>query len=375
MACAWSKCPKPGVPTRVHCARNIKVGLFSKGQTWRRFLWLLAIVFVLIFFATLPLFSDRCTSIACAPDKRAKEQTLPTGYFQDKQRVFQTSVPMSRGELYLFSRTVRDKHLVDFAADAAQFVVSEKYKLLFCTIQKTGNTKMKSLFLRLAGAPQEEKLLDMQRAYKKYSQEHILYADSLPPDSQGHAAHSPDWLRTVVLRDPLERLISAYLDKFVRTHLYIENNISLPSHKGIPPGIVFEATAKSFFQFLQYRENWMSDKHFKLQQNFCGFRTFPRHFWDRVLVYSSDGQTMDEKTMELFEHRVDQEILHNWLPSNGSLWSSKTAHSTKDLFAALQKELCASQTTLSAALDYVQADYDYFGFESPSLCRFCEGNS
>ncbi|MFC0160189.1 sulfotransferase family 2 domain-containing protein [Mameliella alba] len=92
-------------------------------------------------------------------------------------------------------------------------LVVEPARILFCPIAKVANTSVKNWVLRLSGQavaqPGEvHMLLDSGkvRLQARYRSEREF--DAIMRD--------PDWARVAILRDPVDRLISCYWDKFVR---------------------------------------------------------------------------------------------------------------------------------------------------------------
>jgi Sulfotransferase family len=99
--------------------------------------------------------------------------------------------------------------------DAAPIVL-EQYKLVFFTIPKVGCTAWKQLFRRMMG-------------YRDWKNENVHDMQPWNPESNGlkYLYHydrvtastmmtSPEWTRAIIVRDPKERFLSAYLDKIVR---------------------------------------------------------------------------------------------------------------------------------------------------------------
>ncbi|WP_305972068.1 MULTISPECIES: sulfotransferase family 2 domain-containing protein [unclassified Mameliella] len=90
-------------------------------------------------------------------------------------------------------------------------LVVEPARILFCPIAKVANTSVKDWALRLSGHRTDKPvhtLLDSGkvRLQARYHSEREF--DAIMRD--------PDWARVALLRDPVDRLISCYWDKFVR---------------------------------------------------------------------------------------------------------------------------------------------------------------
>ena len=105
------------------------------------------------------------------------------------------------------------------------------------------------------------------------------------------ALTSPSWIRAVVLRDPLERFISAYLHKavyerFVGPYTFdeIRSSESIRTEMDFPEEL--EPTAASVAFFFRLKGLWAWDGHYNLQMYRCGFTELPENFYNRIFVYS-----------------------------------------------------------------------------------------
>jgi hypothetical protein len=91
-------------------------------------------------------------------------------------------------------------------------LLMEPARIIFNPIAKVANTSVKDWALRLSGYEGDQpvhKLLDggKIKLQVRYQSERRL--DAILRD--------PDWARVAILRDPVDRLVSCYWDKFVRT--------------------------------------------------------------------------------------------------------------------------------------------------------------
>ena len=94
-------------------------------------------------------------------------------------------------------------------------IVNDKHKVLYCFVPKVACTNLKRVFLLLTGKMNETEPLklkanDVHTIYTKYF--HLLHQDS-EEDIKFKIKH---YRKIVFVREPLERLLSAYRNKFIQ---------------------------------------------------------------------------------------------------------------------------------------------------------------
>jgi hypothetical protein len=96
-------------------------------------------------------------------------------------------------------------------------VVVESHKLLFFTVPKNGCTEWKMLFRRMlnhsdwwSAVPHDPQLNGLR------------YLGHYSRPRQREMMTSPNWTRAIFVRDPLERVLSAYLDKGIGPERYVK---------------------------------------------------------------------------------------------------------------------------------------------------------
>ena len=92
-------------------------------------------------------------------------------------------------------------------------VVIEKHKLIFFTIAKVGCTVFKQLFRRIMGHDDYATVELDGRVPQNPKTNGLIYLHHYSPDEVKDFLTSPNWTRAMFVRDPKERLLSAYLDK------------------------------------------------------------------------------------------------------------------------------------------------------------------
>ena len=96
-----------------------------------------------------------------------------------------------------------------------------EYKLLFFAIPKVGCTVFKQLFRRIAQCPDWR----VQSSFVPHNPSHnsLTYLSHYSDDDAHYMMTSPEWTRAAFVRHPMDRVISAYLDKAVPDRAYYGN--------------------------------------------------------------------------------------------------------------------------------------------------------
>ena len=96
------------------------------------------------------------------------------------------------------------------------FYLDEPFKLILTCLPKVGSTETVKLILRMAGEPKKTwrgKISSARVHGIPQRKDHLL--SRLSPAEAQRRLLDPEYTRAVLVRDPLERLLSAYLDKIV----------------------------------------------------------------------------------------------------------------------------------------------------------------
>lgn len=102
----------------------------------------------------------------------------------------------------------------------AQFFVSTKHRILYCPIGKNACTFLKRQMIRIENLKEEEFLLrDVHLLTDRVNTG--FHINDYPPAQATGILNSPEYFRFAVVRDPMDRLLSAYTEKFV-----IDRNIA-----------------------------------------------------------------------------------------------------------------------------------------------------
>ena len=188
-------------------------------------------------------------------------------------------------------------------------LVSQKHRVIYTPIAKNANTSLKRMFVRLSGYPQSDEILAGDvHTYLTSNQTGLSLCDYSPEDAT-KILGDPDYFRYVVLREPLARAVSGYLDKFCLTPPTPGLNGEPPivigtvidwvyERRGEAPDYERSITFEEFVNHLCENEDRELDTHFKSQQCY-----FEQQSFDYV-------GTLDrmEQLIKVLESRFGQKI-------------------------------------------------------------------
>ena len=149
-----------------------------------------------------------------------------------------------------------------------QLVLNHEHKVFFCLVEKNGNTNVRMMFLIAAGLVPATTSAESRSQFDEHIREyHQRIVAGNVRLNKGETIESllPQYFKMTIVRQPLERLLSACRDK-------IEGAIkrSVPSH-----GNVYHANRlkKKIFSTLhpQLYEQWVNDKSMEYRVPFSNF--------------------------------------------------------------------------------------------------------
>ena len=141
---------------------------------------------------------------AAAALKVARRSSTTISVWRAQQHVFAPVTSVER-------RIRRPSQTGGAAVSLMRLVVSPHHRLAYCPIEKAGESRFMRLILRaFTGRTEEDSFGVFLRAMDE-GRLPGMPGLSLPTQMQLLAC--PDWIKVVVVRDPLERLLSGYLDK------------------------------------------------------------------------------------------------------------------------------------------------------------------
>ena len=188
--------------------------------------------------------------------------------------------------------------------DGAMLIIPPA-RVLYCPISKVANTSIKDWALRLvgeaqpsAGDPHDE----LESGQSKMQAKHWSFA------MREMIARDPDWASVAVLRDPVERLVSCYCDKFGRhrknaadlvhtRHVYaFFNDGRDPDEEMIARGLTF----RQFCIYINRTPREGQDPHWVPQWNYLQNRK-----WDRLFTLDKIQEFEEFIRARLPEHLRD----------------------------------------------------------------------
>lgn len=179
----------------------------------------------------MELFSNRDlsgkqTSVRGATVTNDSETTKNNQNDSDEDRTFPATPVSSDAVPPALQATVIDKDLdwddtifQHFESDNDP-VVLESHKLLFFTIPKNSCTEWKQLFRRMMGYDNWNKFPFLHPHDPRTNG--LSYLGTYDKAKQEEFMTSPEWTRAMFVRDPLERMLSAYLNKGLSEERYIK---------------------------------------------------------------------------------------------------------------------------------------------------------
>ena len=240
-------------------------------------------------------------------------------------------------------------------------LLSDPFRVMFCWIPKVACTKFKALLQRIAGDP------DWKRGSIHNLSEYgkMMESTAFPLSTLNNIINDDDWLRAVYIRDPVERFLSAYMDKVVMGQRRVaDGEMSNRVLTNLELNRTFGPSASDVEAFI-HSSPWQRNDHFTHQLNFCGFKK-RRDMWNRIALY---GSNVAETSLEIFGHRFDVPISSGWKDNLG-MWGSPTIHANVgDDQLSLLCSLCNEGNGVFQLLaDVLSEDYVFFHLPPSSYC-------
>ena len=266
-------------------------------------------------------------------------------------------------------------------------VVIESHKLLFFTVPKNSCSEFKMLFRRMMGFKDWKTVGSMEDRLHNPATNGLKYLGSYPKEQQAEFMTSPEWTRAIFLRDPRERVLSAYMDKgltkykqykfvaggYVKSHccgmkvgLKTEKDLSKErarierSNPHCLPIFPFEeSNTPENFPFEDFVRNFMRqcpDAHWALQSKRMTESSWKMiNFVGHLRTFQQDGHALLNRIGAFEEFGLE-----GWGPHNGKIFETnfvKHATSAKNKTNTFYHSNFSEVETL--VLQHYRKDYEH----------------
>lgn len=181
------------------------------------------------------------------------------------------------------------------------YIVNHEHKIIYCPIPKNACS-----FLKILLVNNSKYKLDFKNSRKLNVGVHqyIRQNNKLKLGEFSYLSN-PDYLKIAIIRNPFDRLVSGYLDKFVvgaeKAPLLVRNVIKnvyefFDSKPDYDKSITFE----NFVDYLSRTEDCYLDKHWRSQFSFLGRELFQFDILDSLDNF--------DKVLKLLEQRIEVKI-------------------------------------------------------------------
>eukprot|EP01083_Nonionella_stella_P009256 26755_1 len=243
--------------------------------------------------------------------------------------------------------------------------VDKRHKLLYCYIPKNACTKFKILFFAMINRfPPSTMYQQMMKTHihkvnSKYSANKKFLATKILDDRR--------WRTLLVVRDPLERLLSGFLNKCI-------NAASCGGSK---------LTRDQFKVFVQRVDHGIRTdtkigmwNHFWPQHIFCGLPFIYPQFVDFTIYY--DTYMIGERTLRFLQDVHLEHYYYHWgRYGNETLFDSFTYHSTKQGIRSFNDSVSFYQEfydkkLVEMVMIMFQKDYELFNLTKPLWTEYIQ---
>ena len=240
------------------------------------------------------------------------------------------------------------------------FIKEPTHKLLYCFIPKNACTKMKQLFFRLITGKFHQFTTDIELIHAKM--------ESFKPSPQFVAdklLNDATWKSFVVLRDPLERLVSGFNDKCIRDQRHWCEG---PKTKN------FRVFVKRILDKMKGGNVGEINDHYRPQHTFCGLDEYFEHF-DKIIYFHK--ASIAENTFQFMKSGGISHLYSNWNGhQNESMFDEKTTHSnSKDNDSSTINEAAFyskyfDKTLAKRVMTAFQRDYQRLNIKYPQWVNY-----
>ncbi|XP_033745114.1 carbohydrate sulfotransferase 11-like [Pecten maximus] len=251
------------------------------------------------------------------------------------------------------------------ASQLSHILVDDTYQVMFCYIPKVACTNMKRVFLLLTGKmnttnPLDIKSNDVHFTHDKYLKYLSDYSSEIDINYR-----IKSYKKVIFVREPLERLLSAYRNKFMEKSDYFHRRFGrriIKRYRENPSAASVElGNDVQFIEFIKY----ITDSNTVMRE---GYNEHWAHYsglchpcliqYDYIGKYETIDQDIDQILRDL---RIDKIIK---FPPRGATYKRKK---TKDTMADFYGKIPPSHLRLLWKI-YVN-DYKLFGYPYPEVLK------
>lgn len=246
-------------------------------------------------------------------------------------------------------------------------MVSERHKLFYIPVAKCACTSLKSMMVRLAGVEKPEIAMELGVHLVTDRFSTGVQLKDKPIELAREILASDQYFKFSVLRDPFERLVSAYLEKFVYNRHNHRNLIhTRPVIRAVQGSEEIDLDQGiSFDQFLEYilqQDPYELDTHWR-----------PQHLYFRGVPHISKIfrlENIDELENHLRQHhQIDVKLGHKNKTAKSDFQLPR-AHSLPaaefDQMDAINPESFLHTSHAPAIRRYYQEDFEFYAGACPA---------
>jgi hypothetical protein len=232
-------------------------------------------------------------------------------------------------------------------------IVFPPEKRLLCSIPKAACTNLRAFALRKQLNVQLDPSDAQNFSYiHPVSKRFLLQLGSLSDEQVQYALTHPDWKYGAVVRHPLSRLLSAYLDKVVGQQELWRRPLQRQPVQSFEHFVrILEDVAR------RYRKNWdWVDEHWRPQSGFCLFRFLPRELYDYV-VKVENRTALGQLFIDMFDEDGRAWVENQEAKKAAHRQNAAHARSANAKLRAFVDESLARRIQRLYAEDYVRFGY------------------
>lgn len=249
-------------------------------------------------------------------------------------------------------------------------------KLMYCPIQKNLNSQLHALIARVAYGEYNDittyqGIVDLYFGLIDLKVSHANIQWNIMSDSPLWSDNSV--VKFVILRDPIDRFISAYL------HFCHFDPLKCfrPEINNCGPNI---HCLLARLREIHKLKLWNSYGHIGPVTHFAPqmFQCYLRLYWDkyRIFIYSTSEEFKYSLRNFLISNGISNKTITTGWGNKGEAWLSQlTTHATNLKFSHLKKEILTNLTLVDEIFRFYQLDYQFFNHtfhlsaELKSLCQ------